>query len=67
LTPPGQVEIFHLECAVDTLGSDHILFGSDYPTKLSSLNHSLEIFRQARFSEEDKRKILEKTRQALNL
>ena len=57
-TAPARWRYSHLECAVDNLGSDHILFGSDYPTKLSSLNHSLEIFRQARFSEEDKRKIL---------
>jgi predicted TIM-barrel fold metal-dependent hydrolase len=57
-TGPGRWKSYHLECAVNSLGSDHILLGSDYPVDPRCLARSVETLKEMRVSEEDKRKIL---------
>lgn len=57
-TAPAWWKRSHVECAVDNLGVDHILLGSDYPVLPRFLPDSVEIVRQVRLSEQDKRKIL---------
>jgi predicted TIM-barrel fold metal-dependent hydrolase len=57
-TAPGRWKYYHWECAAHSLGTDHILLGSDYPVLPSFLPYTLETLNQMRISEEDKRKIL---------
>jgi hypothetical protein len=57
-TGPGRWRPYHLECAVHSLGSDHLLLGTDYPVDPRCHARTLETFREIRISEKDKRKIL---------
>ena len=45
-------------CAVQTVGVDHVLFGSDFPPVPIFLKRSVEAVRATSISPEDKEKIL---------
>jgi len=45
-------------CAVQTIGVDHVLFGSDFPPVPIPLKRSVDTVREVSISEEDKQKIL---------
>ncbi len=45
-------------CAVQTVGADHVLFGSDFPPVPIALKRSVEVVEALSVSEEDKEKIL---------
>ncbi|MDO5422875.1 MAG: amidohydrolase family protein [Eubacteriales bacterium] len=47
-----------LECAVNVLGADHILFGTSYPVRKEWLTEGPAFVRQLAISEEDKERIL---------
>lgn len=47
-----------LLCAVQTVGVDHVLFGSDFPPVPIPLKRSVDTVRNVTISEEDKQKIL---------
>ena len=47
-----------LECAVDALGADHIIFGSSYPVRREWLLEGADFVRALDISEEDKELIL---------
>ena len=45
-------------CAVQTIGADHVLFGSDFPPVPIPLKRSVDTVREVSISESDKQKIL---------
>ncbi len=45
-------------CAVQTIGADHVLFGSDFPPVPIPLKRSVDTVRDVSISEQDKQKIL---------
>ncbi|MBI2999211.1 MAG: amidohydrolase [Deltaproteobacteria bacterium] len=45
-------------CAVQTIGVDHVLFGSDFPPVPVPLKRSVDVIRALSVSDEDKQKIL---------
>jgi aminocarboxymuconate-semialdehyde decarboxylase len=45
-------------CAVETIGVDHVVFGSDSPPVPIALKRSVEVVNALKVSDEDKRKIL---------
>lgn len=47
-----------VQCAVDTVGVDHVVFGSDFPPVPIPLKRSVEVVRQLKLPDEDKQKIL---------
>ena len=47
-----------VQCAVDTVGIDHVVYGSDFPPVPIPLRRSVDVVNQLRISNEDKQKIL---------
>ena len=47
-----------VQCAVDTVGIDHVVFGSDFPPVPIPLKRSVDVVQQLKISKEDKQKIL---------
>lgn len=47
-----------VQCAIDTIGIDHVVFGSDSPPVPIALTRSVDVVRALRISAEDKKKIL---------
>jgi len=47
-----------VQCAIDTIGIDHVVFGSDSPPVPISLVRAVDTVKQLKISEEDKQKIL---------
>ena len=47
-----------VQCAVDTVGVDHVVFGSDFPPVPIPLKRSVDVVHQLKISKEDKQKIL---------
>lgn len=47
-----------LQCALDTVGIDHILFGSDYPNASTGISGSIDQLEEMKLGRRDKRKIL---------
>jgi aminocarboxymuconate-semialdehyde decarboxylase len=45
-------------CAVQTVGAEHVVFGSDFPPVPIPLKRSVEVVQALSISEEDKRKVL---------
>lgn len=45
-------------CAVQTVGADHVVFGSDFPPVPISLRRSVEVVQALSVSEDDKQKIM---------
>ena len=45
-------------CAVQTVGADHVLFGSDFPPVPIPLKRSVDTVRDVSISQEEKEKIL---------
>lgn len=54
-----------LRCALDYLGVEHILFGTDYPHPIGSVEKSLETLDRLGLSEDQKRLILEDNTRSL--
>jgi len=46
-----------VQCAIDTVGADHVVFGSDSPPVPLPLKRAVDTVQQLRVSEEDKQKI----------
>ena len=46
-----------VQCAIDTVGADHVVFGSDSPPVPLPLARAVDTVRQLKVSEEDKQKI----------
>jgi aminocarboxymuconate-semialdehyde decarboxylase len=46
-----------VQCAVDTIGVDHVVFGSDFPPVPIPLKRSVDVVHALKISEEDKQKI----------
>ena len=46
-----------VQCAVDTVGIDHVVFGSDSPPVPIALKRSVDVVHALKISEEDKQKI----------
>jgi aminocarboxymuconate-semialdehyde decarboxylase len=44
----------HVQCAVDTIGADHVVFGSDYPPVPIPLERSIRTVRDLRVSEAER-------------
>jgi aminocarboxymuconate-semialdehyde decarboxylase len=47
-----------VSCAIETVGADHVVFGSDSPPVPISLKRSVDVVHALKVSEEDKQKIL---------
>lgn len=47
-----------VQCAIDTIGVDHVVFGSDSPPVPIPLTRAVQTVRELRISDEDKEKIL---------
>jgi aminocarboxymuconate-semialdehyde decarboxylase len=47
-----------VQCAIDTIGIDHVVFGSDSPPVPIPLKRAVDTVQQLKVSEDDKRKIL---------
>src|SRR5262249_60850115 len=47
-----------VQCAVDTVGVDHVVYGSDFPPVPIPLKRSVDVVHQLKISKEDKQKIL---------
>ena len=47
-----------VQCAIETIGIDHVVFGSDSPPVPIPLKRSVDVVRALRISDEDKKKIL---------
>src|SRR5438132_4447540 len=47
-----------VQCAVDTVGIDHVVYGSDFPPVPISLKRSVDVVHQLKISNDDKQKIL---------
>ena len=47
-----------VQCAIDTIGVDHVVFGSDSPPVPIALKRSVQVVHALKVSEEDKKKIL---------
>lgn len=47
-----------IRCAIDTLGMEHILFGSDYPNAPANMARSVDILEEMSLGRRDKRRIL---------
>lgn len=47
-----------VQCAIDTIGIDHVVFGSDSPPVPIALKRSVDVVRALKVSDEDKKKIL---------
>jgi aminocarboxymuconate-semialdehyde decarboxylase len=46
-----------VQCAVDTIGADHVVFGSDFPPVPIALKRSVDVVHALHVSDEDKQKI----------
>jgi len=57
-TGPARWQPDILECAMNCMGCNHILLGSDYPVKSQFLPDSVNAIKQMRISDEEKSKIL---------
>jgi aminocarboxymuconate-semialdehyde decarboxylase len=47
-----------VSCAIETVGVDHVVFGSDFPPVPIALKRSVDVVRALKVSENDKQKIL---------
>ena len=47
-----------VSCAIETVGVDHVVFGSDFPPVPIALKRSVDVVRALQVSENDKQKIL---------
>jgi aminocarboxymuconate-semialdehyde decarboxylase len=47
-----------VSCAIETVGVDHVVFGSDFPPVPIALKRSVDVVRALKVSEDDKQKIL---------
>jgi aminocarboxymuconate-semialdehyde decarboxylase len=47
-----------VQCAVDTVGIDHVIYGSDFPPVPIALKRSVDVVHQLKISDQDKQKIL---------
>jgi len=47
-----------VSCAIETVGVDHVVFGSDFPPVPITLKRSVDVVRALKVSENDKQKIL---------
>jgi aminocarboxymuconate-semialdehyde decarboxylase len=47
-----------VQCAIDTVGIDHVVFGSDSPPVPIALKRSVDVVHQLKVADDDKRKIL---------
>jgi aminocarboxymuconate-semialdehyde decarboxylase len=47
-----------VQCAIDTVGIDHVVFGSDSPPVPIPLTRAVDTVRQLKISADDKQKIL---------
>jgi aminocarboxymuconate-semialdehyde decarboxylase len=47
-----------VQCAVDTVGVDHVVFGSDFPPVPIALKRSVEVVENLKIADADKQKIL---------
>ena len=47
-----------VQCAIDTIGVDHVVFGSDSPPVPLPLKRAVDTVQQLKISEEDKQKVL---------
>jgi aminocarboxymuconate-semialdehyde decarboxylase len=47
-----------VQCAIDTVGVDHVVYGSDFPPVPIALKRSVDVVRQLKISDEDKQKVL---------
>jgi predicted TIM-barrel fold metal-dependent hydrolase len=47
-----------VQCAVDTVGIDHVVYGSDFPPVPIPLKRSVDVVHHLKISNEDKQKIL---------
>lgn len=47
-----------VQCAVDTVGADHVVYGSDFPPVPIPLKRSVDVVQQLKLADEDKQKIL---------
>jgi aminocarboxymuconate-semialdehyde decarboxylase len=50
-----------VQCAIDTLGIDHVVFGSDSPPVPLPLKRAVDTVQELRISDDDKQKILGRT------
>jgi aminocarboxymuconate-semialdehyde decarboxylase len=46
-----------VQCAIDTVGVDHVVFGSDSPPVPIPLTRAVDTVRQLKVADDDKRKI----------
>jgi len=46
-----------VQCAIDTVGADHVVFGSDSPPVPITLTRAVDTVKQLKIPDEDKRKI----------
>lgn len=47
-----------IQCAIDTLGIEHVLFGTDYPNAMANMGRSIDILEEMSLGRRDKRNIL---------
>jgi predicted TIM-barrel fold metal-dependent hydrolase len=47
-----------VQCAIDTVGIDHVVYGSDFPPVPIRLKRSVDVVHQLKISSQDKEKVL---------